>query len=519
MASDEKFIYLVEIEAYDPDLPGTTTLRYTSGEGKTTLPSETPPNVYYENRVTNPINFTRTAFSDSRVMGGGEIGFGEIVLSNLDQEMSFLLDYGLDGRQVVVRTGRQDGAYPADFAVLFTGTMKAPTVSTSEVRINLKDKLALLDVPFQTNRYAGTNAAGSGKEGTADDIIGKVKPRLLGKCFEVSPVMVNTSKLIYQINDGSMTEVVTVKDKGLALPFGTDRANLAAMEATAPAAGDYDTCLAEGLIRLGAPAEGKLTVTARGDNTGGYINTIGDIASRAMTSYAGIASATISSTSVASLNSAAPYEVGIFVDSERTVQDVLDDLLSGVGAWVAPDRDGDWVFGQLVAPSGTPLLTFTDYEILSLELQTSSDENKSVPIYRAIVKYGKRWTQFSDTDLAATVSDADKAILTNEWRSSVATDATIQTKHLLAPELTRESLLNNTANADTEAARILALHKVRRDLVNVEVRLDEENTLLDIGSVVELETSRLGYSAGKLFYVVGITSDGARNKLMLQLWG
>jgi len=519
--SDENdFIYLVEIEVYDPDLPGTKTLRFTSSGGKTTKPTETPPNVHYEGRVLNPINFTRTAFSDSRVMGGAEIGYGEIVLSNKDQGLSEILNYGLDGRQVVIRTGPQDGDYPDDYDVFFTGTMRMPTVTTSQVRINLKDKLAILDLPIQTTKYAGTNTAGSGKEGVEDDIKDNPKPLLYGRCFEVSPILVNTSKYIYQIHDGVVDAVETVKDSGIALTFGTNRANLAAMEASAPLPGYYDTCTSEGLIRINAPAAGKITVTARGDKTGGvYVNKIADIISRILIEKATVVSADIDSTSVSTLNTLASYEVGIFVDSEESIQSVVDKLLISAGAWLAPNKSGQWAFGQLRAPSGTPVQTFLDEDILSLELQSSDDENKSIPVHRVSLSYGKRWTSFSESDLAATVSTSDKNTLKKEWRVASGLLASVKTKHLLSPELKKECLINAVLSAALEANRVLTLHSVRRDFVNVDLRLNTDSVLIDIGSVIELKTARLDYSAGKLFYVVGITSDGSRNKMSLQLWG
>jgi hypothetical protein len=398
--------------------------------------------------------------------------------------------------------------------------MRAPTISTSQVQLNIKDKLAVFDLPIQTNKYAGTNTGGSGKEGTADDIKDKPKPLLYGFCDLVSPVLVNAQKLIYQIHDGSVATIISVYDSGIGLLFNANRANLAAMEATEPPEGFYDTCTSEGLIRLGRPAVGKLSVTARGDNAGGtYVSTVADIVSRILTTKAGIASASISSTAVSTLNTDANYEVGIFIDSETTIQNVLDDLLISVSGWLAPNREGTWVLGQLKAPTGTPLLTLTDNEIIGLELQSSSDENKSIPIYRCITRYLKYWTDLSDSDLSGAVLPAARAVFTQQWREIKQTDTSVQTKHLFAPELIRETLLTDSSDATAECLRTLNLHKVRRDFIQADIRLDTDNSLLDIGSVIELKTTRLGYSAGKLFYVVGITSDGARNKLSLQLWG
>jgi len=79
--------------------------------------------------------------------------------------------------------------------------------------------------------------------------------------------------------------------------------------------------------------------------------------------------------------------------------------------------------------------------------------------------------------------------------------------------------VNSASDAATEASRLLALHGVRRDFVQAEVWLTEANAAVDLGRVVRLVTPRLGYGAGRDFIVVGITVDGRRQRLTLDLWG
>jgi hypothetical protein len=106
-----------------------------------------------------------------------------------------------------------------------------------------------------------------------------------------------------------------------------------------------------------------------------------------------------------------------------------------------------------------------------------------------------------------------------EWRSASASDTAVQTKHLLSGELKRDTCLTGASDAATETARVLALHKVRRDFVEAEVTTTAANATVDLGTLVELRTSRLDYADGRLFVVVGLTTDGARNAMQLDLWG
>jgi hypothetical protein len=549
-------VYLLEVNAYDPALPGVRTLSYASGLGFVTQPSETPANTWYEPRIVQPANFTRTAFADARVMGGSTTGYGEITLNNADQGLSALLDYGMDGRLVVIRVGTQGAAYPSGYTTFLTGTIEQPEMGVSKVTLRLRDLLQNLTLPLQQNYYGGTNVLPNGADGTPNDIQGQPKPLAWGRCFYLVPVCVNTADLIYQVHDGSVQSIDAVYDSGVALAAGTDRATLAAMEANEPAPGYFDTCLALGLFRLGATPGGAVTADVHGGNAGGYVNTVADIVVRILKERAGVSSGAIGSTSVAALDAAFPAEVGFAINQaggspvqgfglgfnqfrrsgglrERflgaaagapsgtgaTLQQAIDAVLLSAGAWLAPNRLGRWQIAQLVAPSGTPAASFTDNDIISIERTVTSDPTAGAPVWAVALRY-LHYTGFADwTTLAGSVSPAVVEQFSREWRGVVAFDSTVLTTHLLAPILYRDTLLTNATDAANEAARLLALHKVRRDFVHAVLRLDATKATLDLGSQILVTTPRLGYGAGRQMTVVGITSDGRKDELTLDLWG
>jgi hypothetical protein len=498
--------------------PGTRVLRFASGRGRTTGPTDTPPHVHFAPRLQQPVNFSRTLFSNARITGGASVGAGEIVLNNTDQALASLRSLGLDGRDITVRVGAQDAPYPSGFTTFLTGTAEQVEIGARTATIRLRDRLQLLSLPLQANRYAGGNVLPSGAEGTADDIKGQPKPLLYGRRYQVPPVLVNTAKLTYQLHDGPMQAVDAVYDMGVALTAGADFANLAALEAAAPAAGTYITCLALGLFRLGAAPAGRITADARGENTGGYVSKAGEIVQRILTSRCGVAAGDLDAMSFTVLNTAVAGECGVFLTGETTRQQALDLLLASAGAWLAPTRTGTWQVGQLVAPAGTPVATLTDVEILSLDSRATNDDTRGVPVWRVTVRY-KLYSQAAAADIAGSVSAARRAELLQPWRDTTASDPTIQAKHLLAQELVRETSLTSAADAAAEAARLLALHGVRRDFVQAEVWLSESAAALDLGQVVRLVTPRLGYLAGRGFVVVGIALDGRRQRLTLDLWG
>jgi hypothetical protein len=499
--------------------PGTRILRFASGRGRMTGPGDVPPHTHFAPRLQQPVNFSRTLFSNARVTGGSKVGAGEMVLNNTDQGLAYLRDFGIDGRDITIRVGAQDAPYPGGFTTFLTGTAEQVEVGARTATIRLRDRLQVLSLPLQATRYAGTNALPAGAEGTADDIKGQTKPLLYGRRYQAAPVLVNTAKLTFQIHDGAIQAVDAVYDMGIALTAGADYANLAALEAAVPAAGTYVTCLALGLFRLGSAPAGKVTADARGDSTGGYVSKVGEIVQRILTTRCGVAAGDIDSASFTALNTAAPGEVGFYTTSDITRQEAIDTVIASAGAWLAPTRTGVWQVGQLVAPSGTPVATFTDVEILSLDSRATNDDARGVPVWRVTVRYKPYTAGAATADIAAGVTQARRAELLQPWRDTAATDTTVQAKHLLATDLVRETLLNSASDAATEASRLLALHGVRRDFVQAEVWLTEANAAVDLGRVVRLVTPRLGYGAGRDFIVVGITADGRRQRLTLDLWG
>ena len=96
----------------------------------------------------------------------------------------------------------------------------------------------------------------------------------------------------------------------------------------------------------------------------------------------------------------------------------------------------------------------------------------------------------------------------------------MKNRYKLSGELRRDTLLVTQANADTEAARLLALYKERRDTFKVRARLSaDEVENIDLGQVVRLTWPRYGLDGGRLFVVTGLRQDFERDAVEVTLWG
>lgn len=487
---------------------------YVSNEAYTTKATDTPANTSFYPTIKDPGNITVNVFSDGFIAGATRLDVGEIVLSNADGRYDAWKDYGFGGRPVVIRQGAAGAAYPAGFNVIFTGTVDNIFANRKELRIRVKDKQALFDKSVLTTVYLGNNVLPAGAEGAAD-IKGRLKPRVYGSVANVNPPCVNTSKLTYQVSDGAVFDVTAIYDRGTLLTKGANFANLAALEAATPAAASYVTCKALGLFRLGSAPAGQVTAdvtqgAAASDRTAAQLL-------KALALAAGVPLGDVDAASVAALDAANPAPVGIYLDDDTTFASAMDEVAKSVGAYYGFDPSGKFIMGVWSAPSGTSLLTIGEYYAgQDTELKPLRDLN--VPVYRVKVNHTKVYSV--QTDLAASVAAALKSKVGQEYRAEVATDTSVLTQFNDAPVFEIDTLLTVAADAQTEATRVLTLHKVKRDAYLVPIPFGLVGSKgLKVGACVTLQISRFGLLGGKLMRIAGVRLELAKSRAWLTVWG
>lgn len=217
-AADLASLYIGAVRAWNSSTyVGPILLRYASQQGHTTTPAETPANAYYEPRIKQPVNVKRDLFDSGTTAGRSRMGFGDLVLWNPDGVLDVLLTYGLSGRSLTIRRGAVGAAYPAGFPIVWGATMEQVEAVGDTIVVKLRDWQLLLDAPLQTTKYLGNNALPAGLEGVAGDLLGKPKPLCFGSVQNVPAPCVNTSKLIYQVNDGAVAAITAAYDSGILL--------------------------------------------------------------------------------------------------------------------------------------------------------------------------------------------------------------------------------------------------------------------------------------------------------------
>lgn len=512
-------VYLLEIGAHD----GTTllTLRIAS-EGYVTGPNDNPADTEYPAAIMEPGYFSRALFSEGKTFGPSEVSYGDITIANAEGMFDAWIDYGFSGRPVVLkRLASRDMAY-ASAATLLRATLTRleATNAYTEFRLRLYDRRLELDKPLQTNRYAGTVTGSSvNAEGTAD-MKDRPKPLCYGTCLNVPAVPVNPYDLIYQVSDGAV-DYILAYDGGVALTDAGNYTTLAALRSATIPAGKFAKCMSLGLFRLGGSPYKLVTADVVEGLTLGLRNA-GAVTSRILARMGLTGADNVDAASLTSLSAAAPGELGVFVKDDRTALSVLGDVLGSVGGWLLPNAQGVFTAGRFAAP-GTPVWSLGEADIHtdeggSIGIVANPDTDGGLPAWRIILRYQRNWQTQADGDLAGCVTVARRGFLANETREAKAENATVKVKHLLAPELTIDTLLVSAADAAAEASRRLALYSVRRDVIQFPVRRSDA-TLAVLGSTGTVTMQRLGYQAGRNMVVIGRREDPRSESVELTLWG
>jgi hypothetical protein len=514
-------IIIARLIAYDPVGATTVNLRFSS-RAYASGPADFPPDEYFEARITQPANLTRSIFENARTFGRAQVGYGELILANSDGGLDYLIDYAYSGRYITIRQGdlQTDGSV-TNWQTLIVTTMDQAIFSWDTVTIRLRDNLQALAMPLQGNRYGGTNVLPAGLDGTEDDLEGKTKPLVWGRCFNFAPPCVNTTRLIYQLHDGLLSTVDQVYDRGVSLTAGAAYASQADMETTAPAAGQFRAWLnaAGSYVRLGSTPTGLVTCNAR-QGAATADRTVGQLWEQVLLK-AGVDPGDISAADITALDTAAPYQCGVYCgpETEMTALQVLDMLAASVGAWYSCDAvTGEWHIAQLVVPSGAGIGTITALEVISVDRLSTADPGAGVPAWKVRVRYRPAWAV--QVDLGATVPTDRATFLAKHWRTKQDSDSAVLTAYTTSPELTFDTYLYTAADAAAEATRRLTLYKTRRDMLRVRVTVSSTMaSQLDVGATIVLQLDRYGYDAGRPMLILGVRSDLRRNTYDLTLWG
>ena len=332
---------------------------------------------------------------------------------------------------------------------------------------------------------------------TPDSVVGKPVPLALGRCRNVSPILIDDVSYTYRVTDTApagvgCSAVTAVYDDGAAVSY-TDNG--------------------DGTFTLSLSPVGTITADVDGATFSGvYQNTVGGILNGLLTTLGGVSN--VSSSHIAALNAAMPYEVGLYVADAADVLTVMDRLCEGLPVWRAFTRSGQFRCGEFAPPTGAPDLVIDETGIV---VGTLSGETEPV-VWKQTLRHGRNHAPIPEDRAAGSLTLDQRAWLANEWRTVEAADPAIQTAFPLAAEADpADTALTTKADAEAVAAKWLTLRGAFRR--RYRLTLKPLSLAYELHAEARLVFPRFGLELGDEFRIVAVEEDYNAKTVSLELWG
>ena len=469
-SSPGRYVILVEV--------GTVIPKYLSTAAYTTIPTDTPPNLAYLPRLSGGV-----AFSEKLALQGSfSMSIGDITLDNSDGMLDAWLDEVWVNKAINVYVGDITWLR-ADFKLILSGIVSDLDSSARDsLNIIIKDKLQRLNTPVSEAQLGGTTS-------NADRLL----PITLGEVHNVTPLLTDSPNHEYQFNIGQSERLIEVRDNGVPVTVTPD--------------------LAHGKFRHTRSPAGTITCSVQGVTP--YSPTVAGIIKTLATAYGNPAerfsSVDLDLANFTAFDAANTAPVGVYLDSRANVLAVCQELAGSLDAALAMSREGKLRLlkvGQSLA--GTPKEVLPHmYEQGSLNI---ADRTKVI----AGVKLGycKNYTVQSNLDTGIPAEHKD--LFAQEWLTVTSRDSTVAAEYGLYAEPDKvDTLLLDTAQAQQEADRRLALWKVQRNVISLKGYA--ELMLLELGQSVKIYGRRFGLEAGRVGQVIGLSTDWVSRRVVVEV--
>lgn len=476
--------------------PGAITLRL-SADGVRFGPTDPiSPGYKTEGRLASKVNVRSSIEVTPDLTSAAVISVGDIEV--LDQDRVFeeyVEGYSWPGRKVVIKWGPR-GETLANYRTIVETYAKDWLRSDSGTyRLRLQDLQFTLQRAFQTREFGGTG----GLEGDSN-VVGRLKPRLLGHRPNFIPVLFDTANRYWMYNDGPAAGLVEARYGGEPVEIVDTVDNLFDFATYELGEGEVLDCPALGICR-DRPAGGisaPFTVEARGDSTGGYSALIGDLIAKVFAQFAGFDLTQYDAPSLAAFNIG---EGSYWFDgaSAVTLRTVVERLALDAGGKLAPGAK----FSAL--PLRDPDDDAFDFEIKETAIANIARRGRqSKPVVDVIVRWKPNDRALTDAEILVPGDNADlKAYLKKAFETTTPQpDGRVLFEELDFQEsVTLTTSLITPGGVSQLLTRFRNFFSKERTIWDVEVNT-REALLYPIGSIVRIYHRGRPWSGGKNALVV-----------------
>ncbi len=337
----------------------TETLYIAATTGRSTDNDDEPPAQHVPGLLL-PWNFGARLFDGVNPLARGSENIGILRMVDPSGRLDPLNGRNWDSVDLTIKRGPRTAQY-RDWPVIGRFKSNGLLRDLNEKQLRVRDLGWQMNAALHGETYEGTG----GVEGMAS-LKGVLKPWALGTCYNVAPVLLDTTDQIFQWSLTSSQACTQLLHGAIPLIFNADHASYAALAAAVIPAGRYDTCLALSLARPNVALQYEIRVDVVGDaeTYEGHPApmTRAAIARRIVTARGANAlddAEEIDASSFQTMDAYHSAPVGFHFAADTTKAAALDRVLQGVLGWRRMRPDGRLTIGWVEAPENmTAAVTF-----------------------------------------------------------------------------------------------------------------------------------------------------------------
>jgi hypothetical protein len=490
------------------DARGADALTHFATEDFTTSPLDpVEANRWFDGRIQDAGTVSRALSLTALDAAAIAIEQGRMTLNNADGRLDSLPDRSdIQGAEAVLAVARR-GTRLDGWTVVSTGRVQGVDINETEAEFSFVGADYRFSEEYSTSTYAGTGDA----EGPAT-LADTSKPILIGRCYNVTPVLVNPLTYVFQVSSQPLAAVTAVRFGGAPFTATVDYATYALLNATSVATGFYATCRAEGLIKVGLSAGGLangFTVTVDAESA---LVTAPEIAFWLAEQARVQLDVDVNLTAFLALQPEfANYVYGNYLTAAVTWRALLDDVMTCMNAYWGVDRLGAITCGwfDVPDPSAPDIVDLGEADILSID-RLALPSGFEWPHSMRTIKFGRNWSVLSTT--AAIVNNPR---LSQEWRRLVARPESAPRTAVAADPV--EVNLQNIEAVEDLGNRLMRQHGALRVMYSVTVPI--ARVLLGELTQVRVTYPRFGLDTGRVFIVMATLENYDARQATLTLWG
>jgi hypothetical protein len=495
----------------------------TGNAARSSANDDTPAATWVPGKLSGAFNYEINLGLGVGQAAGGSATVGILELIDPDGELDGLRTLAWDGAELELRRGEPE-AYFDTFAAVAKLTTAGLRYNTRKKEILLRDLAwRLTQAELHGQRYGGTG----GTDGDAS-LAGRIKPIVLGEVYNITPVQMVATALIYQVSCTSVLGIDTVKDGAAPLTFDADHATYDLLAAASVSAGHFATCKALGLFKIGAAPVYIITADVRGDNDTingiAYPHTRAHIARRIATGRGNIRLSDPAQIDTAAFEYLDQYQtatLGYYWNEEKTKADALAEVMAGCLGWWTIRLNGMLAVGQLEDPAtATPLFSLaypSDDGATESRVDEPAMTDYQPPRRSTLIGWQRNYTVMASNQIAGSVAQATAAILQRPTRYTASEDSWISAGWPTAPVVAIDGGFAEESAALLEGNRQMRLLRSRREVFEIPAVVDPFGDF--VGRVINITNSnRLGLDAARRLFCFGVAVNG-NAKPILKLWG